>query len=142
MTFPGDAGQSTVPSLQRLFSTFPAGLPGFALLLLRVSVAAAAFQSSCGYDSHRSPWAIFGMTLLALALCTGFLTPIVALLAVGVQLMRISGALHSAAPSLVAILVTLALAMLGPGAYSIDARRFGRRVLVLPPRDSPDPPGP
>ena len=142
MTFPGNAGQSTVPSLQRLFSTFPAGLPGLALLLLRVSVAAAAFQNSCGYDSHRSPWVLFGMALLALALCTGFLTPIVALLAVGAQLMKISGVFHSGAPCVVTILVTLALAMLGPGAYSIDARRFGRRILVLPPRDSPGPPGP
>lgn len=140
MTFPGSAGRSTVPSLQRLFSTFPAGLPGLALLLLRVSVAAAAFQNSCGYDSHRSPWVFFGMALLALALCTGFLTPIVALLALGVQLMRISGVFH--APCVVTILVTLALAMLGPGAYSIDAHRFGRRILVLPRKDSLDPPGP
>lgn len=80
------------------------------------------------------------MTLLALALCAGFLTPIVALLAVAVQLMRIGGVFHYAAPCLVTILVTLALAMLGPGAYSIDARRFGRRILVLPPKDSPGPP--
>jgi hypothetical protein len=35
-----------------------------------------------------------------------------------------------------ATLSALALVMLGPGAYSIDARRFGRRVVVLPPHDS------
>jgi hypothetical protein len=27
----------------------------------------------------------------------------------------------------------LALALLGPGAYSVDSRRFGRRLVVLPP---------
>jgi hypothetical protein len=33
----------------------------------------------------------------------------------------------------IAILNALALALIGPGAYSIDARRFGRRIVVLPP---------
>ena len=32
-----------------------------------------------------------------------------------------------------AVLDALALVLIGPGAYSIDARRFGRRLVVLPP---------
>jgi hypothetical protein len=32
--------------------------------------------------------------------------------------------------------VAIALALLGPGAYSIDARIFGRRVIILPPDDN------
>jgi uncharacterized membrane protein YphA (DoxX/SURF4 family) len=30
----------------------------------------------------------------------------------------------------VSLVNTLALALLGPGAYSLDARRFGRRLLL------------
>jgi uncharacterized membrane protein YphA (DoxX/SURF4 family) len=31
------------------------------------------------------------------------------------------------------LLNAIALALLGPGAYSLDARLFGRRVVVVPP---------
>jgi hypothetical protein len=36
------------------------------------------------------------------------------------------------------LLNSAALALLGPGAYSVDARLFGRRVLVVPPRRDTD----
>jgi hypothetical protein len=32
------------------------------------------------------------------------------------------------------ILTSAVLAMLGPGAYSVDGRIFGRRLLIVPPR--------
>jgi uncharacterized membrane protein YphA (DoxX/SURF4 family) len=37
-----------------------------------------------------------------------------------------------------AISIATALVFLGPGAYSNDARRFGRREIVIPPRSKPD----
>jgi uncharacterized membrane protein YphA (DoxX/SURF4 family) len=37
-----------------------------------------------------------------------------------------------------AMSIAIALVFLGPGAYSIDARRFGRREIVIPPRSTPD----
>jgi hypothetical protein len=37
-----------------------------------------------------------------------------------------------------AMCIAIALVFLGPGAYSIDARRFGRREIVIPPRSTPD----
>ena len=43
---------------------------------------------------------------------------------------------YGAGNAAVAILVSLdaiALALVGPGGYSVDASRFGRRVVVLPP---------
>ena len=39
----------------------------------------------------------------------------------------------SVGPTALVCLDALALALMGPGAYSIDSYRFGRRVVVLPP---------
>jgi hypothetical protein len=36
-----------------------------------------------------------------------------------------------------AMSIAIALVFLGPGAYSVDARRFGRREIVIPPRSTP-----
>lgn len=74
---------------------------------------------------------LFKATLLA-----GFLTPIMAFIALGVQALALSRLhLDCAALNSIAPVEALALAMLGPGAYSIHAYLFGRRVVVLPPHD-------
>jgi uncharacterized membrane protein YphA (DoxX/SURF4 family) len=71
--------------------------------------------------------------LLAITLIAGFLTPILALLAAAVQFIGPWAATMSTSGLLVvSILNAVALALLGPGAYSIDAARFGRRVVDLP----------
>jgi uncharacterized membrane protein YphA (DoxX/SURF4 family) len=71
---------------------------------------------------------------LCACLCVGFLTPIGAILAVLFHVLAWSSpSIGSAGTTAIALLDALALAMLGPGAYSIDAYRFGRRVVVLPP---------
>ncbi|HEY5808307.1 MAG TPA: hypothetical protein VIT67_10090, partial [Povalibacter sp.] len=64
----------------------------------------------------------------------GFLTPIVASVALvfHVLIWFVIGDFGYAALIVVA-LDALALALLGPGAYSIDAYRFGLRVVVLQP---------
>ena len=38
----------------------------------------------------------------------------------------------------ISILISAALAILGPGAYSVDARIFGRKLLTVPSRHRPD----
>jgi len=71
---------------------------------------------------------------LCACLCVGFLTPMVAILALLFHALAWSSpSIGSAGTTAIAVLDALALAMLGPGAYSIDAYRFGRRVVVLPP---------
>jgi hypothetical protein len=69
-----------------------------------------------------------------MALFAGFLTPVAAVISVLFQLwiLSILGASGAGLVSLT-ILDSLALALLGPGAYSVDSYRFGRRVVVLPP---------
>ena len=113
------------------FQIFPAGASGAALLLLRVS-ASLMLMGALAYFGECPLWAKCGVVLVAVALCAGFRTRfaawICALLAVA-GAMQIGGAMG--------ILVALsavnaaALALLGAGAFSIDALLFGRRVINL-----------
>jgi uncharacterized membrane protein YphA (DoxX/SURF4 family) len=76
------------------------------------------------------------------ALVAGFLTPAAAAAAgLATLLMAVAGPPPAGAGLLIdrtaaalLIVVALALAMLGPGALSIDARLFGRREIVIPER--------
>jgi uncharacterized membrane protein YphA (DoxX/SURF4 family) len=113
---------------------FPPGWPGLALLLLRGSVATAVLLEGYSHRQVLSGWMLGALDLLSACLCAGFLTPIVAILALLFHLLAWSSlSIDGAGMTAIALLNALALAMLGPGAYSIDAYRFGRRVVVLPP---------
>ena len=110
---------------------FPTGLPGIALLLLRTSVAMAVVVSS--YRQDPSSWLQATALVAAAGLLAGYLTPIVAVVALVVQVFGWSAlGLDSAAWAAVISLDAIALALIGPGAYSIDGYLFGRRVVVLP----------
>lgn len=111
--------------MQRLFFMFPHGPPGLALLLLRAAVAIALLMQSFGH-----PIAI----LLSIVLLVGYWTPIVAMVALLVHALGwfVIG-VDSAAVAIVFCLDAIALALLGPGAYSLDSYRFGRRLVVPPP---------
>jgi len=115
---------------------FPPGLPGIALLLLRLSVAFTVLLHGCARREVLAVAALAGFLLLAMALIVGFLTPIVALLVMAVQFAGPWGlGMTNTGFVTVSILNALALALLGPGAYSFDALRFGRRVVDLPSND-------
>ncbi len=105
---------------------FPTGTPGVALLVLRCCLATAlAGIALPGGAPH-----LAFLVLLSL-LCLGLLTPVVcalAVIAVLLELPYLRGV--GAADVGIVLLSTLAYAFLGPGAYSIDARLFGRRVIV------------
>lgn len=120
----------------RHFSIFPAGGPGVALLLLRASVALEAlYRVSIAAATPAHPALFWTACAAAVALCFGLWTPLTALAAFSIQLLDlITEGLHA---DLVAASVNpVALFLLGPGAYSIDARLFGRRVIVLSDDDS------
>jgi uncharacterized membrane protein YphA (DoxX/SURF4 family) len=113
---------------------FPTGLPGLALLLLRASVAIALVLEGYGHRHGLPLWIQAAAILISIALSLGYLTPIVALTGFAFHCLMWVG-LHdaSAGVAIVIALDAIALALLGPGAYSADAYRFGRRVVVLPP---------
>lgn len=115
---------------------FPAGAPGIALLLLRLSVAAMLFIDPSGRVSWPAAlWLAVVSLVAALAVAGGFLTPILALICGALKVYALIGTAHGITPLLVlALLLSIAVAMLGPGAYSLDAKMFGRRVVLLPPQ--------
>ena len=110
---------------------FPDGLPGLALLLLRLSTTITLMLGMSSPFQDASRFHLAGVILLGAALCAGFLTPLAALLAVGLQLLGLSAFTSNPVWLGVAILNALALAMMGPGAYSLDALRFGRRRMTV-----------
>jgi uncharacterized membrane protein YphA (DoxX/SURF4 family) len=90
------------------------------------------------------PW-IAGVLMItsgALVLI-GFLTPFMSLLAgigiLGVPVPASALNLLNAKPSqILATTIAVSIALLGPGAFSVDARLFGRREIIIPPSsDSP-----
>ena len=114
---------------------FPPALPGLALLFLRASVAVALLAEIYGRQRDLSGWIQAAAVLVSLALSLGYLTPIGAVMCLVLHTLIWSGSgLGNAAVATTICLDAIALALLGPGAYSIDYYRFGRRQVILPPR--------
>jgi len=112
---------------------FPAGGPGIGLLLLRIAIAAALFLDGPPGTAVRLAHG-YGAMLIALgaAVCAGVVTPVLAILCGVLAVVEIVRWGFLVSPVAILLLLDAAvLGLLGPGAYSVDARLFGRRVLVL-----------
>jgi uncharacterized membrane protein YphA (DoxX/SURF4 family) len=118
--------------VQRLYSMFPAHLPGLALVALRFALAAVFISDAEVRFAHLLPgWAMPFCWLIGVLLALGILTPIAAALAAAFELTGLVHVGHVQSPlALLPLIVAVSVATLGPGAYSIDARLFGRRVVV------------
>ena len=126
--------------MRRLFGMFPTGAPGCGLVLLRVVAALSLQADAAGHLVLTQHASIPGVAsiLLSLALLVGLLTPIVALLAAAIEAsMFVTGTSAGIALMLQGPLICVALALLGPGGYSLDARLFGSRVVILHASDQP-----
>src|SRR5215470_16858943 len=116
---------------------FPPGAPGIGLLVLRISVAGTFVLIAANQTGMSFIHPLFiGALLIGLCLAIGFLTPYVSSVVCVYALVNLFRASAHLDVLLLASLLlnSVALALLGPGAYSIDARLFGRRVVVVPPR--------
>jgi hypothetical protein len=126
--------------MQRLFTMFPLGPAGIALFLLRLSAAAMLLMMVFpGAELTSSQWAFAGLAVLAGFLVLGAFTPLFCALGCCLEI----AALFSlrgvdAFYMLFSIVDTAALGLLGPGGYSLDARMFGRRRVVLSADDNSD----
>jgi uncharacterized membrane protein YphA (DoxX/SURF4 family) len=123
--------------LRHSFSAFPDGSPGQGLLLLRVTVGLPLVY-----------WGIAGLTALGFAAIPEFAAAVAGTLLIAGLYTAAAGAMivlaeswmafspsfgYHAEPWLHIFLAALSasVAMLGPGAWSVDARRFGRKVFEI-----------
>jgi uncharacterized membrane protein YphA (DoxX/SURF4 family) len=131
-------------ALQRTFSGFPSGCPGFALLLLRFGVGGAsglqsAFLIAATHHAVGSTLAAALAIITSLALVVGLMTPIAtAVLCLGGIVSMIDSGIigyiplfESAFSRFEFIVMSAALICLGPGAFSLDARLYGRREIEV-----------
>ena len=122
--------------MQRFFSTFPNGSPGIGLLLLRLALGGSLIAQAI-VGVRASAWSqavpaaaeILGAVLIMIGLWTPIASVAVCLLQLGILLI----AERTIEPQLLQMSVAVGLALLGPGAWSIDARLFGRRRVEIRP---------
>jgi len=119
---------------------FPQGGPGVALLLLRISVAAIFLMHAASYLNVSSLRLLFAcVVLMCVSLSAGFLTPYLSVIACAAAIANLLLVPHSGnLIHITPVIDAAVLALLGPGAYSVDARLFGRRVTVISPAKKTD----
>jgi putative oxidoreductase len=121
--------------LQRLFSTFPNGRPGAGLLLLRIAVGASliieripavwVIPQSLGFEMR------IALVCVGISLLCGLWTPVMGSVAALIGLLIIFSPAGRDATHILLVILGISLALLGPGAWSIDAHLFGRKRIDI-----------
>jgi hypothetical protein len=121
--------------LRRLYSTFAGGWPGIGLLLMRLVLGSALVvrASSTVWSDPPINTTIMSLLLAGLGL---LLTPVTGALVALLEIWQIGTVAGDRSVPILLGTISSALAMLGPGLWSIDARLFGWKRVEVPPRKS------
>jgi putative oxidoreductase len=118
--------------VQRLFSTFAAGWPGIGLLLQRFLIGTILLRAAflrLGAGPH---FALVALPLIAsVLLVMGLGTPYIGLSVAAMQVWLIFSGSADLWTAIIVCGLGLSLAMIGPGAWSMDARFFGRKHVEI-----------
>ena len=122
--------------MRRLFSTFARGWPGAGLLLLRVVTGISLILH--GIDGFQADVPMRAAILDAFSIGSGALliaglwTPIAGSLVVIVGLWSALTQSNNPCPCILLAAIGAALALLGPGGWSMDAWLFGWKRIDIP----------
>jgi len=125
--------------LPRLFSTFARGWPGTGLLLMRL-VAGITLVSrgivGLWEEPHLERAILHALSAGAgIFLLAGLWTPFVGVLAAVIEVWLAFSQPGDALTHILLVTLGIALAMVGPGAWSVDARLFGwKRIDIRNPK--------
>ena len=127
--------------MRRLYSTFAGGWPGTGLLLLRLVIGSALVVRAASKLWIDPPLNVTITAVLAIGagilLVAGLWTPIVGISVALIEIWKIIMLPGDKWVWLLLGTAGAALAMLGPGRWSIDARLFGwKRIEALPRENS------
>lgn len=112
---------------------------------MRLAVGTISVAQGADYLGVSGVWLVAAVLfLIGAALVIGFLTPVVSIAAALANVVfavskfpGVSDSLFSRLGTIDAVVTAMALAILGAGAFSLDAVLFGRREIIIP-----DVPGP
>lgn len=122
--------------MQRLFSTFADGYPGVGLLVQRLLASGVLlYYGATRFDLHGAVFVVIPYligAILGVLLLLGLFTPFVGIAVVAVEIWTVLTD-HGRDPlnAIVLAILTATLAMIGPGAWSLDARLFGRKHIRI-----------
>jgi putative oxidoreductase len=126
-------------AVRRLFFTFAGGGPGVGLLIMRVvaGVGLCAYGATGIFAVSSSEHVVVRVLSIGLAilLFLGLWTPLAGALLVLEALWQILAHAGEPWPWLLLGTLGVALALIGPGAWSLDARLFGWKRLRISDKD-------
>lgn len=121
--------------MRRLFSTFARGWPGVGLLLIRTVAGVSLIIDGIETFQSGEPLGSLVLRLLAVAdgalLVAGLWTPIAGSLVIGLAIWQTLLRHENPYPGILLAAMGAALALVGPGALSLDARLFGWKRIDI-----------
>ena len=115
--------------MQRLFTTFANGWPGLGLLIQRLVTGIALIHNGwAAFDASTIAPHAMGIAL-AILIMLGLWTPVAGALTAPIELWLALVIPDGRSNCILLATLGITLAMIGPGAFSIDARLFGRKRI-------------